>query len=101
MKPYKRGKRLFMYDEKNAIVNCVARMSAEEKTENEKWMESHNRPLFETDESGEYMILDGVGLRRENWKNKEVRDSYLDMWNDELDEEMAYMMDDLRKEFGI
>lgn len=30
-KPYKRGNRLFMYDEKDAIVSCVAKMTDEEK----------------------------------------------------------------------
>lgn len=65
-------------------------------------MREHNgRRLFDTDETGEYMIIDGVGLRKENWKNKEIRDEYLDQWNAEMDEELEYMLDDLRKEFGI
>lgn len=101
-KPYKRGKRLFLYDEKNCIVQLVAKMNDEDKRENEEWKQKHNgRPLFDTDETGEYMILDGVGLRRENWKNKETRDMYLDEWNGELDEENYYMMQSLKEEFGL
>lgn len=100
-KPYKRGKRYFMYDEKDCVVWNVARMTEQDKKENVEWLKTHNKPLFETDESGEWMILDGVGLMRENWRNKSKRNSYLDQWNDELEEELSYLIDDLREEFGL
>lgn len=96
---YKYEKHLFMYDKEDAIVYLVAKMGPEERKTNEEWLASHNRPLFQTDPSGNYMLLDGVGLRRENWRNKEARDGYLAEWCFELDEELAYMMDDLAREF--
>ena len=49
--------------------------------------------IYKDDETGNWEVLDGVGLRTENWKNKEVRDEYLAEWCDEIAEETAYEMD--------
>lgn len=100
-KPYKRGKRLFIYNEDNAIVYYVSKMTDEDKQTNAEWIEKYGYKLFGTDKTGEYMIVDSIGLRRENWKDKESRDDYLDQWNYELDMETEYMMEGLRKEFGL
>lgn len=99
--PYKLDDKLFLYDEETAIVYYVAKMSKEDKKENEEWKAEHGKPLFETDPTGNYMLLDGVGLGRENWKDKDARDGYLSIWSDEIDEETAYLMDDLKAEFGL
>lgn len=51
----------------------------------------------DTDEEGEdapWREMDAVGLSKDNWKNKDARDGYLDTYIDERDEEFAYMMDD-------
>ena len=51
----------------------------------------------DTDEEGEdapWREMDAVGLSKDNWKNKDVRDEYLDTYINERDEEFAYMVDD-------
>lgn len=100
-KPYKRGERLFIYDEDNAIVYYIGKMTEKDKQMNKEWLEKSGRQLFNTVENGEYIILDSVGLGRENWKDKESRDDYLDQWNYELNMETEYMMEELRKEFAL
>ena len=62
-----RGK-TFRYDWDNAIV---------------EW-------IYKDEETGLWEELDGVGLRNENWKNKEIRDEYLAEWCEEIAEETAY-----------
>ena len=42
-------------------------------------------------------IIDSIGLRLENWKDKESRTYYLQQWSEELEEEIWYMM---KSEFG-
>ena len=97
-RPYKRGTSLFMYDKDNCIVWYVAKMTAENKAENVEWNKRWGKNLYDTDPTGEYMLIDGVGLRKENWRNREARDEYLDLWLCEMEEEMAYL---LRTEFGL
>lgn len=98
---YKFRNYMFMYDKENSIVYSVAKMGAKERKNNEEWLINYNKPLFETDPSGNYILLNSVGLRRENWSNKEVRDEYLAGWCSELDEELAYWMNILKDEFGL
>ena len=50
---------------------------------------------------GKWWIADSVGLRRENWQNKERRDEYLSEYCADLDYELAAMTADLKKEFGL
>lgn len=90
-KPYKRGKKLFRYDFDNALVEYIYKADAEMRQDNEEWLASHGKPLWEIDGDG-YFIAERIGLRRENWKNKESRDSYLDNWIDEMEEEYRYEM---------
>lgn len=89
-KVYKRGKRYFRYDYDNALVIWVAKATKEEFDENKEWQEKHGKELFHIEDG--YVEVDSVGLGKSNWTNKEDRDSYLDMWNDELDEEIFFMM---------
>lgn len=87
---YKRGKRTFRYDFENAIVEYITKADAKTIEEDNEWKARHNgASLFDIDEDG-YITLDGAGLSRANWKDKELRDLYLDEWNAELDEEAAY-----------
>lgn len=37
-------------------------------------------------------VIDSIGLRLENWKDKESRTYYLQQWSEELEEEIWYMM---------
>ena len=56
-----------------------------EKKDNEEWTAKYGKPLWEIDESG-YMIVDSIWLSRENWKDKEARNEYL--------EEYCYQLED-------
>ena len=86
---YKRGKRTFRYNFDEAIVEYVAKATKDMLEDNKEWQAKHGENLWDIDEDG-YMVLDSAGLSRANWKNKESRDYYLDEWNYELDEELAY-----------
>lgn len=79
--------RVFWYDEKNALLHVV--FKDEEEIEE---VGKANAP---------WRSSDTVGLRRENWKNKETRMEYLDGYSDDLDEEGAALAADFMKyEYG-
>lgn len=82
---YKYNGKCFRYDFENAIVEYVSKATAEEKKDNEEWTAKYGKPLWEIDESG-YMIVDSIWLSRENWKDKEARNEYL--------EEYCYQLED-------
>ena len=86
---YKRGKRTFRYNFDEAIVEYVAKATKDMLEDNKEWQAKRGENLWDIDEDG-YMVLDSAGLSRANWKNKESRDYYLDEWNYDLDEELAY-----------
>lgn len=44
-------------------------------------------------------VIEEIGLRRENWENKASRNEYIDGWCDELEEELAYLSDEVIEEF--
>lgn len=44
-------------------------------------------------EDGKWEVLDGAGLRLENWKNKEARDEYLQEWIMDIEADAEYQMD--------
>lgn len=100
-KPYKRGRRLFRYDYENAIVEWVSKATEEEYRDNAEWESNHpgrrNR-LWDIGEDG-LISHEGVGLRKENWENKEARNEYLDEWNFELDEESEWLYEEFKREF--
>lgn len=48
--------------------------------------------LIYKNEDGEWEAVDAVGLRPENWENKEIRDQYLFEYSIDLEEEMAAEM---------
>jgi len=87
---YEGKKMSFQYDRKTATVLYVMKASEEDIKDNEEWIKKYGRPLIEIQEDG-YMVLERVGLSRENWDNKETRDEYLSGWCFELEEELAYM----------
>lgn len=84
----------FLYDHEKALVYYVSKTTAEEKAENKEWIEKYGKQLWDTMECDgiEYTIIDGgVGLRNENWNNKEVRKEYLTEWLWDMEEELFYM----------
>ncbi len=59
-----------------------------------KFRYNYERALIEwidKDENGEWEVIAAVGLRKENWENKELRDEYLFAWNVDIDDELRYM----------
>lgn len=97
-KPYKRGGKLFRYNYDDGVVEYIYKANAEMRKDNEEWMVEFGKPLWEIGEDG-YFVADAVGLRSENWKDKESRDYYLDTWLVDMAEEFAYEMA-LYKKYG-
>ena len=58
-------------------------------------MEKWGRPLWDIGDDG-YEVVDSIGLSRKNWDNVEARKEYLQMWNDELNEEAAYLAEEFK-----
>lgn len=81
---YKYDGKLFRYDYKNSLVEWVGKADEATIAEEKRWIEKYNRPLFEIDATGHY-VIDRVGLNQANWNNKEVRDEYLAEWIFEID----------------
>lgn len=44
-------------------------------------------------ENGKWEVIDGAGLRLENWKNKETRNEYLQEWIMDIEADAEYQMD--------
>lgn len=95
-KIYKFNGKLFRYDDERCVVQLVAKAGAEEMADEAEWKAKYGRPLFGIDADG-YMVLSSAGLRRDNWKNREVRDEYLSEWCCELDEEAEALAADFAK----
>lgn len=59
-----------------------------------KFRYNYERRLIEwinKDNNGEWKVINAVGLRKENWENKNLRDEYLFIWNVDIDDELRYM----------
>ena len=86
---YKFEGKLFRYNFDECIVEYIAKATQEELEDNKEWQKKYGRNLWDIDENG-YMEIDGVGLRKENWIRKEVRDEYLSEWVAEMREAFEY-----------
>ena len=94
MKEYEKiGKKTFRYDEKNAIVEYVSKATPEMYADDEEWFAKYGKPLWGIDDDG-YIVLDSAGLSREHWKNRESRIEYLTEWTYEIEDEVAYLMEE-------
>ena len=85
---YKREGFSFRYNFERCIVEYVSKPSKEELADNEEWVAKFGKPLWDIEEG--FIVIDAVGLCPENWKNKEVRDEYLDEWIFELREAVEF-----------
>lgn len=59
-----------------------------------KFRYNYERRLIEwinKDNNGKWEVINAVGLRKENWENKNLRDEYLFIWNVDIDDELRYM----------
>ena len=87
---YKRDGFSFRYNFERCVVEYVNKPSKEDLADNEEWIAKYGKPLFDIVDG--YEVIDAVGLRAENWKNKALRDDYLDEWIFELREAVAIEM---------
>ena len=53
--------------------------------------------LYKDEEDGNYYEVEAIGLRPDNWKNKNVRNEYIEEYLDELDTEVSYLANDFIK----
>ena len=88
--------KLFRYNFDRCVVEYVAKAGEEELKDEAEWLERYGSPLFGLDADG-YMVLDSIGLSRENWENREARDGYLSGWVLDLDAEASRLADDFVK----
>lgn len=95
-KLYKFNGKLFRYDYDQSVVELIYKAGAEEVADNKEWMKKYGKPLFDIDADG-YVVVETVGLHKDNWKSKEARDEYLSEWAFELDEEGAALAADFVK----
>ena len=95
--PYKLNGKLFRYNFDTCIVEYIMKADKDDLEADEEWKRTHDgRSLLGIGGDG-YIILDSIGLSRENWKNKEARDGYLSAWCIDLDDELASMEADFVK----
>lgn len=84
------GGREFRYNYDKHLVEWVQKADAQILADNEDWQKKFGKNLWDVDETG-YVVVYTVGLREENWKNKEARMEYLQEWTYDIEEELAYM----------
>ena len=94
-RPFRFQNKLFRYDFDSATLEYIVKATKEDIADEEETFRKLGRHLCEIVDG--YMILDTVGLRRENWNNKAARNEYLFQWCADLDEEMACMVHDFEK----
>lgn len=93
---YKLDGKLFRYNFDCCTVEYVTKAGKDELKDEAEWIQNHGKPLFGIDHDG-YMVIDSIGLSRENWENREARDDYLHGWSQDLDAESSRLADDFVK----
>ena len=92
---YKRNGRCFRYDYEYGMVTLMIKATKEDREDNRRWQEKFGRDLWHISEDG-YIEMESVGLCRENWKNREARDEYLDGWMQDMKEETDILAEQFR-----
>ena len=95
-KVYKLEGKLFRYNFDRCTVEYVAKAGEEELKDEAEWMQKYGEPLFGIGHDG-YMVIDSIGLSRENWENREARDGYLSAWAADLEAESCRLAADFVK----
>lgn len=93
---YKLGGKMFRYNFDRSTVEYVAKAGKDELKDEAEWMQKYGEPLFGIDRDG-YMVIDSIGLSRENWENHEARDGYLRGWAQDLEAESSRLAADFVK----
>lgn len=95
-KVYEQEGKLFRYNYDDSMVEYVHKASEEDVADEAEWLEKYGKPLFHIDSDG-YMVIDSIGLSRENWENREARNGYLTSWAMDLDAESSRLAADFVK----
>ena len=95
-KVYKLEGKLFRYNFDRSTVEYVVKAGKDELKDEAEWMQKYGEPLFGIDHDG-YMVIDSIGLSRENWENREACDGYLHGWVVDLEAEAARLAADFVK----
>lgn len=95
-KAIKYGKHYYKYDRENAVVKMYMKLSAKELKEMEQdnieWQSKYGKDLWDIVD-GNLIYIDGAGLSREHWDNKEAREGYLAEMEMEYEEEVSFFVD--------
>lgn len=83
----------FVYDFERSLVGYAYKISKKEMEELYDWEETV------TIGKSTYLIVEWVGLSQTNWSNRELRNNYLELWIDDIEEELAYLIEDAKREF--
>ena len=85
--PYRLHGKLFRYNFSGSTVEYIAKATPQEVADEREWAETHSGfPLLGIGTDG-YIVIDTIGMSRENWADTEARDAYLTAWAEDLDEE--------------
>ena len=88
--PYKLDGKLFRYDFDHSMVEYIFKAEAEDIAFEQEWEKTHDYRIYEIDAEG-YMVMEAVGLHKDNWTNKAARDEYLAAGIVDLDAEAEAM----------
>ena len=80
--PVRMNKKVFIYDRDDAVVCWVQKINKDTSD----WEKKHFGTINDT-----WLIIDSVGLGRDNWRNRETREMYLQQWCDEIEEECSFL----------
>ena len=94
--PYKLAGKLFRYDFDHSMVEYIFKAEAEDIAFEQEWEKTHDYRIYEIDAEG-YMVMEAVGLHKDNWTNKAARDEYLAAWIVDLDAEAEAMAKEFMK----
>lgn len=94
--PYKLNGKLFRYDFNRSVVEYICKADEETIADEAEWKQKYGKPLYGIDADG-YIVISSVGLRKENWTDKEARNEYLSGWCSDIDEESEALVDDFVK----
>ena len=89
------GKHYFKYDRDKAVVKMYSKIKnadelAEMKKDNEEWQAKYGHDLWDLED--DLIYLDGAGLSREHWDNKEARRAYLEQFEYDHECELQYLV---------
>lgn len=74
--PYKLDGKLFRYDFDHSMVEYIFKAEAEDIAFEQEWEKTHDYRIYEIDAEG-YMVMEAVGLHKDNWTNKRAMGRYL------------------------